>query len=32
MSWNPSASATDRAGNQASTSAVTESGTVDIDF
>ena len=32
MSWTPSASATDPAGNAASTTAVTESGTADKDF
>jgi len=32
MSWTPSASATDQAGNATSTTAVTESGTADIDF
>jgi hypothetical protein len=32
MSWTPSASATDAAGNAASTTAVSESGTADKDF
>lgn len=32
MSWTPSASATDPAGNAVSTTAVTESGTADKDF
>jgi hypothetical protein len=32
MTWTPSASATDRAGNAASTSAVTESGSGDKEF
>jgi hypothetical protein len=32
MSWTPSASATDAAGNAASTTAVTESGAADKDF
>lgn len=32
MSWTPSASATDAAGNAVSTTAVTESGTADKDF
>jgi hypothetical protein len=32
MSWTPSASATDSAGNGASTTAVTESGTADKEF
>ena len=32
MSWTPSASATDPAGNNASTTAVTESGTADKEF
>jgi chitinase len=32
MSWTPSASATDPAGNAVSTTAVTESGAADKDF
>ena len=32
MSWSPSATATDLAGNACSTSAVTESGTADKEF
>jgi hypothetical protein len=32
MTWTPSASATDRAGNTAGTAAVTESGTADKEF
>jgi hypothetical protein len=32
LSWTPSASATDRAGNAASTTAVNETGTADKDF
>jgi hypothetical protein len=32
MSWTPSASATDAAGNGVSTTAMPESGTVDLDF
>ena len=32
LSWTPSASATDPAGNAVSTTAVTESGTADKDF
>jgi hypothetical protein len=32
MTWTPSASATDPAGNAASTTVVTESGTADKDF
>jgi hypothetical protein len=32
MTWTPSASATDRAGNALSTSAVTESGSGDKEF
>jgi len=32
MTWTPSASATDRAGNAASTSTVTESGSGDKEF
>jgi hypothetical protein len=32
LTWTPSASATDRAGNAAATSAVTESGAGDKDF
>jgi hypothetical protein len=32
MTWTPSASATDRAGNTASTSTVTESGGADREF
>jgi hypothetical protein len=32
MTWTPSASATDRAGNAASTSAVTENGSADKEF
>jgi hypothetical protein len=32
MTWTPSASATDRAGNAASTSTVTENGSGDKEF
>ena len=32
MSWTPSATASDRAGNASSTSAVSESGANDLDF
>ena len=32
MSWTPSASATDPAGNATATTAVTESGTADKEF
>jgi hypothetical protein len=32
MTWTPSASATDGAGNGVSTTAVTESGTADKEF
>ena len=32
MSWGPSATATDRAGNAASTAAATESGAADKEF